>query len=604
MQSRVRVARRIAVIAVSAGMSMALVGGIGGPGTEWSARAARHAVLPVAAIVESPGTIGVAEGHDFYLMSETDIERTLDAMQSLGVKNVRIGIFWADVEAEEGVFKWENIDRMVEAADRRGMGILGTVLYTPPWAGAAQPPEETAWISHPDPVKFGTFVSEVAEKYSGRISAYEIWNEPTANLFWDPVDPAAYTRMLQEGYEAIKLADPSAVVIAGSVVAGPTRPDGSTMSPVDFLAGMYDAGAQGYFDAFSYHPYLYSMPFSGGQGQPHFDYPIEQLDQLRALMIEKGDGDIKVWITEYGQPTTTLDGNVVLTQEQQAAFIEDLLRTWQNIDGAGPVFIYQTRDTEPGSLDPDKNLGLFDHDWQPKLAADVLADLIKELRPTTAQPVNPLAAFFQQIVRAVGQAVAFVPKLITQVIKSVANFVGSVLGVGAGKNASSSAVTRSATSEIKTSVMERVSQMDEGRRVSGVNTSSPADAAERVRPFEVPGAQRPEERPDAEPTRARGGDRDDVSFDGGEEDMGEQGPTEIAETADSDVAGVSDEPDRPSAETPSEGRNDEKGLEAEADSQEPAAEREPPAADRPGSRPGATMRSAPRSHVSPAKAPA
>jgi hypothetical protein len=418
--------KRFAAVAVSTGVSLALVSGIGGPAT---ARAASYSVVPVAAIEQSPSTIGIAEGHDFYLMSDADIERTLDAMQALGVENVRIGIFWADIEAEEGVFNWDNVDRMVDAATERGMGILGTILYTPGWAGATTAPEETEWASHPDPVKFGNFVREVAEEYEGRISTYEIWNEPTTNMFWDPADPAAYTDILKAGYQAIKAVDPSALVIAGSVVAGPTYEDGSSLSPVDFIEGMYDNGAQGYFDAISYHPYLYTMPFSNGANQPdEFDYPIEQLNEIRNLMIAKGDGHLKVWITEYGQPTNTVYQNTTLTEQQQAAYIEDLLRTWQNIDGAGPVFIYQTRDTQTGNGDPDGNLGLYDSNWDRKPAADILEALIEEFNPPTGT-VNPLQAFLQRIVRAISQALAFVPNLITQVVQAVVNLVGSILGI-------------------------------------------------------------------------------------------------------------------------------------------------------------------------------
>lgn len=461
-----RPAKHLAVMAVSTVATLALVGVIGGPATEWSARAASYAVRPVAAIAQLPSTIGIAEGHDFYLMGQAEIDRTLDAMQALGVQNVRVGIFWADIEAEEGVFKWDNVDRMVEAATLRGMGILGTILYTPRWAGATQSPEYTEWTSHPDPVKFGNFVGAVAEKYAGRISSYEIWNEPTADLFFDPVDPAVYTQLLQQGYRAVKAVDPSAVVIAGSVVAGPTREDGSTMSPVDFLQGMYDAGAKGYFDAFSYHPYLYTMSFSQGQNQPHFDYPIEQLDEIRALMVTKGDGNLKVWITEYGQPTNTTHQNIYLTEEQQAAFIEDLLRTWQGIDGAGPVFIYQTRDTATDSADPDKNFGLYDHEWDPKLAASVLADLIEEFTPAqNPNPSSPLRALLQQVAHAISQVLNFVPNMITKVIRTMVNFIGSILGTNPPNAAAAPAVARAAVT-LEPESSEPLSPVDSARSMT------------------------------------------------------------------------------------------------------------------------------------------
>lgn len=414
---------RVVIVAVVATMSVALVSGFGSRLPMAPARAVSYDVVETAAIEESPTTIGVAEGADLYFASQADVDRTLDALQSLGVQNVRIAIFWAGVEGTEGEYDWTSVDRMVDAAEARGMGILGTINHTPSWAGT---PELTG---HPDPAKFGEFVGAVAERYKGRVSTYEIWNEPTTTIFWDPNDPVAYTELLKAGYTAIKAVDESAIVVAGSVVAGPDRADGLAMSPVSFVEAMYDAGAQGYFDALSYHPYLFNTPFSEGQDKPYFDYPIEQLHAIRELMAQHGDGDLKVWITEYGQPTTTLADGTVITEEQQAAFIADLIRTWQDIDGAGPVFIYNARDTETGSSNPDFNLGLYYSDWTPKASAGVLADLIAELTAQQPEPVNPLAAFIQQIVRVIGQALNVIPAFINAVVRTITNWVGAIVGV-------------------------------------------------------------------------------------------------------------------------------------------------------------------------------
>lgn len=479
--------KRLAIVAVSTGVTLSLISGIGGPATAFTARAASYAVQPIAAIAELPSSIGIAEGYDFYAMDEAQIDRTLDAMESLGVKSIRLGVFWAAIEPQEGVYDWDKLDLLVDKASERDMGILGTILYTPAWASAE--PESSGLVNHPDPEKFGDFVGVLAEKYAGRISTYEIWNEPTARIFFDPVDPAAYTELLKAGYQSIKAADPSAIVVAGSVVPGPTYPDGAAMSPVEFLQGMYDAGAHGYFDAISYHPYLYSLPFSNGATQiDQFDYPIEQLGEMRALMVQNGDGNLKVWITEYGQPTNVSYQNSQLTEQQQAAFIEDLLRTWQNVQGAGPVFIYQTRDTQPNSTVPEDNLGLWTYTWDRKPAADVLKNLIAEFNPPTGPVVNPLQAFIEQIVRAVSQALAFIPNLITQVVQAVVGFVGSILGVNR-LAAASTTVTTDAPPELDTAgphaesarmLARQVSSGSDGGSITAQAT--PDDIAETTEP--------------------------------------------------------------------------------------------------------------------------
>lgn len=117
----------------------------------------------------------------------------------------------------------------------------------------------------------------------------------------------------------------------GGVLGATKAVSGVTMAPEVFLERMYEVGAHGYFDALSCHPYHYTLPFSQGAGVA--DSPVQQVLALRALMEANGDGDLKLWATEYGSPTTPFFG---VSEEQQAAFMEDFIAAWQNIEGAGP----------------------------------------------------------------------------------------------------------------------------------------------------------------------------------------------------------------------------------------------------------------------------
>lgn len=389
--------RRMAVAALITGLLFALL--ISGAVLAWSANSLRCA-LP-AGIVERPSTIGMAEGYDLFHMTDAKLDQTFVEMDSLGVQNVRIGIFWNDLQrTEDGDIRWDLIDRMVDKATERGMNILGTVLSTPDWALASQ--GAPSRVGHPDPDKYTAFIGAVATRYEGRIAAYEIWNEPTTNLFWDPVSPEVYTDLVKASYAAVKAADCTALVIAGSVVAGPTYPDGSALSPVEFVQRMYAAGAKGHLDAISYHPYQYTTSFSNSH-QDELEYPIEQLEMMRAIMVTNGDEDLKIWISEYGEPTATVKisgHDTVLNEAQQARHIEDLVRTWQGVAYAGPVFIYTTRDGDTGGVNVEGNFGLFYDDGTAKPAAAVLAGLVREFTPPKA-PANPVAEFFERIVRAI-----------------------------------------------------------------------------------------------------------------------------------------------------------------------------------------------------------
>jgi hypothetical protein len=350
----------------------------------------------MAAINTSNTTVGFADS-DIIGMSQADIDRTLDEMQAMGVQNVRILIPWNGVELANDFFYWNYVDNVVNAAYERDMGILGVLNSTPAWATE---PGQPAPASPPaDPAEYAEFVGAVAERYAGKVSAYEVWNEPNAVTFWYPgPDPAAYTELLQAAYPAIKAADPDATVIGG-VVGWVTDYQNLAISPARYVQGMYDAGAQGYFDALSYHPYHYQVAFS--QGKPYGPAaPINQLSLIHQAMVANGDGDKLIWATEYGQPTS--EGG----EAKQAQFISNFLNTWSSFDYTGPSFIYTTRDRLTGSTDDQDTLGVLRTDWTRKPAANVIqqwtathpqeapdsvtltATTAEETAPSTSEPMT------------------------------------------------------------------------------------------------------------------------------------------------------------------------------------------------------------------------
>lgn len=333
-----------------------------------------------AAISDSNTTIGFADS-DIIGMSTADINKTLDEMQSLGVQNVRILIPWNNVEPVQGYWNWSTVDTLVNAAAARNMGILGVLNSTPAWAvpagdpAVATPPASDA--------QYAAFASAVAQRYAGKVSAYEVWNEPNAATFWYPSpDPAAYTKLLQAAYPAIKAADPNATVIGG-VVGWVTDTPGLAINAASYIQGMYDNGAQGYFDALSFHPYQYQVPF--GNGTPYGPLaPINQLATIHQEMVAAGDGSKQIWATEYGEPTSVVDNTT------QAAFISNFLNSWSSFNYTGPMFIYTTRDRNTASTSDQDTLGVFQTNWTPKPAANVIAQWTAT-HPQTA-PADPLRA--------------------------------------------------------------------------------------------------------------------------------------------------------------------------------------------------------------------
>jgi hypothetical protein len=216
-------------------------------------------------------------------------------INDLGFNWAKGYINWATVEPEQDQFRWVDPDNVVKAFGDQQVKIVMRVHGTPGWA---RPPDSP--LSHPpaNMAHFADFMTELVTRYKGQVAAYEIWNEPNLDYEWGYLtpDPAAYTKMLQTAYTAVKRIDPDALVISGGLA---TTGEGSSTAYGDlaFLQGMYDAGAKGYFDALGSHPYAY------GHAPDDLDpdgLSLSRVVEQHEIMQANGDGDTPIWITEVG----------------------------------------------------------------------------------------------------------------------------------------------------------------------------------------------------------------------------------------------------------------------------------------------------------------
>ena len=72
--------------------------------------------------------------------------------------------------------------------------------------------------------------------------------------------------------------------------------------PTNFLDDMLVNGAKGYFDAVAMRPCVFPTVWS-----PDPDNAWSDLARAHDVMTVHGDGDEKVWMTEFGAPTSDPD---------------------------------------------------------------------------------------------------------------------------------------------------------------------------------------------------------------------------------------------------------------------------------------------------------
>jgi hypothetical protein len=308
--------------------------------------------------------LGFSPGATLISADRAMVDRELDGMAAAGVCWVRIDIDWSRVQPEPDRFDWEPTDRAVEGARARGMEVLGLVAYSPPWAR----PDGTS-DKHPpdDPAAFARFAELAAQRYGpAGVRAWEIWNEPNIDAFWEPgADAHAYASLLVAAAEAIRAVDRHATIVTGGL--SPASDDDGNLAPATFLDALYDAGAEGSFDAVGMHPYSYPLNPVDAVPLNHF---VTETPAVRAVMVANGDTDAQIWATEYGAPTGEADQAV--SDREQAAFLAAAIEQWDRWDWAGPLMIYSWRDRGTSLDDREDNFGLLDHDFRPKPALDTL----------------------------------------------------------------------------------------------------------------------------------------------------------------------------------------------------------------------------------------
>jgi polysaccharide biosynthesis protein PslG len=306
---------------------------------------------------------GMSAGGGIHNEPAAELARDLDSYSALGVRWVRVSVNWAVIQdAGPTSFNWAPFDAVVDGARARGAKVLALIEYTPRWARPAGSPAETPPTRVED---YAAFAGKVAERYAPRgVHAFEVWNEPNVAAFWRPKpDVAAYTRLLRAASTSIRAADPQALVLTGGT--SPATDDGTDVAPVTFLRGVYANGGKDAFDAVAHHPYCWPVDPGDPQSWSAWHQMYGTSPSLRSVMTANGDGDKKIWATEFGAPTNGPSGSSV-SEADQSRMLAKGYALFGTYAWAGPLFWYSHRDLGTSASTRENFFGLLRNDFSPK----------------------------------------------------------------------------------------------------------------------------------------------------------------------------------------------------------------------------------------------
>jgi hypothetical protein len=335
-------------------------------------------------------------------ISNADKQQTATAMADAGVKWTRITLGWRSLEPSKGSYSsyWlADSDAAVQAASDAGVKIILDVLESPQWASGST--DKNA--APKDPQDLANFLSFMANRYKGKVAAYEIWNEENGSRFW-PSGPnaAAYTQLLKASYPAIKAADPSALVAFGGLVNGDYR----------YLEAAYAAGAKGYFDVMAVHPYTCWTPssyyyvdsnenwvgnssYTPKSGERMTMYSYLSYREVHKSMVAAGDNK-PIWFTEMGWSTASTGGSCVVDEQTQASYLTQAYKIADQDPYVQVALWYNFREdyfsTGPSYF--DGGFGMMRKDFTPKPAYYAFRDYahgVSSTPPPDPAPTPPPA---------------------------------------------------------------------------------------------------------------------------------------------------------------------------------------------------------------------
>ncbi len=271
-----------------------------------------------------------------------------DLAHQIGFEWHRGGVAWAGIEIKLWGydFYWEEADRIVNSSIEKGIKTLWNLAYTPWWCSSKGNVsyEDDDYYTYPpkDMNAWYNFVKIIAERYKGKINAWEIWNEEDLSYFWKG-SVEQYIELMKYAYMALKEVDENNIVVMGGLALGEA---GIGDYNPNFLEDFLEGGGGKYVDVYAFHVYG--------------DTLLQRYEYMKRVLERYGENK-PIWITEFGASTYS-DG---YSEMEQAVYIISGLMKIRKL-GIEKVMIYEMKDSGVNTSNWDDNLGIFKADYTPK----------------------------------------------------------------------------------------------------------------------------------------------------------------------------------------------------------------------------------------------
>jgi polysaccharide biosynthesis protein PslG len=265
---------------------------------------------------------------DFMGIAADDVFQQTGSYRSTnlaGIRRAHVGLIrqvfnWSQTKESPGDYTIQYHDQYVADVAIHGLSVMPVLTHAPEFyklpgskRGANRPTDlaqMAAWaqvlVRRYGPN--GTLWSDNPGLRKVPIRVWQIWNEPSLDVYWGPRPNAReYAEMLRVVGRAIKEVDPGAEIVAAglppSKLAGAVQLD-------RYLKQLYSAGAKAHFDTLAINAYAKDAK------------ELEKLlVSVRKLMKSRRDS-AKIWVTELGWGDKGLRHRFIVGRKGQAERIK------------------------------------------------------------------------------------------------------------------------------------------------------------------------------------------------------------------------------------------------------------------------------------------
>jgi hypothetical protein len=258
-------------------------------------------------------------------------------IQLMGFSHVKQTFAWEDIEPQPGAWQFDRADAILDELERRNLKLVVRLSDVPDWAHPNSTPQtmsaEQVTDTPPDNLDdWANYCRTIAERYRGRIAAYQIWNEPNLSREWGGQlpDPGGFVALLRVCSEAIRAVDPAALLISPGLA--PTGNYDNSAWPDDlYFQRMYDEGFQQYVDVVGVHAPGYTAPEVAPEDAPggHRFFSFRRVEDMRRIMVANGDAARQMAVLELGWTTDQIHPDMNWFAVNEAEQARNLVAAYQ-----------------------------------------------------------------------------------------------------------------------------------------------------------------------------------------------------------------------------------------------------------------------------------